>query len=101
MPLLANLVRTSQRVATTASRRAKVQELALFLKALPADEIETAVDYLSGELPQGKIGIAYKALHAAAESAQAANEEQLSIAEVDQSLTAIAALRGAGSTAAR
>ena len=101
MSLLANLVLTSQRVATTASRRAKVQELALFLKSLPADEIEIAVDYLSGELPQGKIGIAYKALHAAAESAQAANEEQLSIAEVDQSLTAIAALRGAGSTAAR
>jgi DNA ligase-1 len=101
MSLLANLVRASLRVATTAARRAKVQELALFLKTLSAYEIDTAVDYLAGEISQGKIGIAYRALQAAAATAAPAQEELLSIAEVDQSLAAIAAMRGTGSTARR
>jgi len=58
MSLLANLVRTSLRVAATSARRTKVRELGQFLQALPRDEIETAVNYLSGEISQGKIGIA-------------------------------------------
>jgi DNA ligase-1 len=100
MSLLANLVVTSQRVAATSGRRSKVRELASFLKALPSDEIEAAVHYLSGEISQGKIGIAYKALQAAAAS-EAASEELLSISEVDRSLAAIADIRGAGSTVRR
>jgi len=100
MSLLAGLVSTSRRVAASPARRAKVRELASFLKALPPDEIETSVHFLSGEISQGKIGIAYKALYAAAESPAAA-EAQLSIAEVDRSLAAIADLRGPGSAARR
>jgi DNA ligase-1 len=100
MSLLAGLVDTSQRVATSSGRRTKVQELASLLETLPSDEIETAVNYLSGEISQGKIGIAYKALHAAAATA-AASEAQLSISEVDRSLAAIADILGAGSTARR
>jgi hypothetical protein len=38
---------------------AKVRELAALLRALQPDEIETGVHYLSGELPQGRIGIGY------------------------------------------
>ncbi len=105
MPLLADLVSTSQRVAAASGRRLKVQELASFLKTLSSGEIETAVQYLSGEIPQGKIGIAYKALQAAASvqpaneaSARAANETaELSICEVDEALAALAGIRGAGS----
>jgi DNA ligase 1 len=100
MSLFADLVSTSQRVAAASARRSKVRELALFLKALPADEIETAVTFLSGEISQGKIGIAYKALHTAAANA-AASDAVLSISEVDRSLAAIAAVRGTGSTALR
>jgi len=100
MSLLADLVNTSQRVAATAARRTKVHELGLFLKALPSNEIETAVNYLSGEISQGKIGIAYKALRAAA-ATEAAGEAVLSISEVDRSLAAIAAMRGTGSTGLR
>jgi DNA ligase-1 len=100
MTLLARLVGTSQRVGTASARRTKVREIAAFLKALPPDEIETAVHYLSGEVTQGRIGITYKALRAAA-AAGAANEELLSIAEVDRSLAAIDAIRGTGSAARR
>jgi DNA ligase-1 len=100
MTLLAHLVGTSQRVSTASARRTKVRELAAFLKALPPDEIETAVHYLSGEMTQGRIGISYKALQAAAATG-AANEELLSIAEVDRSLAAIDAIRGTGSAARR
>ncbi len=100
MSLLADLVSTSQRVAAASARRTKVRELGLFLRALPGDEIETAVNYLSGDISQGKIGIAYKALHAAAAS-EAASEAVVSISEVDRSLATIAAIRGTGSAELR
>ena len=66
MTLLLDLVNTSQRVAATPARLAKVRELATFLRSLPPNEIDTAVHYLSGELPQGRIGIGYSVLKAAA-----------------------------------
>src|SRR5258708_3743869 len=100
MTLLATLVGTSQRVGSASARRTKVRELASFLEALPPEEIETAVHYLSGEIPQGRIGIAYKALREAA-ATEAANGEVLSIAEVDRSLAAIDGIRGAGSVVRR
>jgi DNA ligase-1 len=76
--LLADLVATSQRVGAASSRRTKVRELADFLKALAADEIETAVHYLSGEISQGRIGITYKALQAAtAREAPATEVEEI------------------------
>jgi ATP-dependent DNA ligase I len=98
--LLANLVGASQRVGATSARLRKVQELAGFLRALPPEEIETAVHYLSGETSQGRIGIGYATLQAAA-SKTAAVAETLSIAEVDQYLTMVAAIRGTGSAARR
>jgi DNA ligase-1 len=100
MTLLANLVGTSQRVSSASARRTKVRELASFLEALPADEIETAVHFLSGEITQGRIGISCKALQAGA-ATEAANAESLSIAEVDRVLAVIEGIRGAGSAARR
>src|SRR5712691_7291696 len=98
--LLADLVRTSERVSATAARLSKVRELASFLRALAPEEIETAAHYLSGETPQGRIGIGYSTLEAAASNA-AANAETRSIADVDRSLAVIATIRGAGSAARR
>jgi len=43
-----------------------VRELASFLRPLPTAEIEIAVHYLAGELPQGRIGIGSSQLRAAA-----------------------------------
>ena len=100
MTLLANLVSTSQRVGATSGRLAKLRELAMFLRALPPDEIDTAVHYLSGEIPQGRIGIGYSVLKAAAANPPA-SAESLSITELDHALTELAGIRGSGSAARR
>jgi DNA ligase-1 len=99
MTLLAELARTSQRVAATPARLAKVHELAALLKILEPDEIAVAVNYLSGEIPQGKIGIGYATLRAAA--AASAPAASLSVADVDRQLAELADIRGGGSTARR
>jgi len=98
--LLAELVRASQRVGATTARRTKVEELALLLRSLASDEIDIGVHYLSGELPQGKIGVGYAAVRAAA-GATASRVESLTLAETDRHLTQLAAVRGSGSAAAR
>ena len=112
MTLLLNLVNTSQRVGATSARLAKNRELAAFLRALQPEEIETAVHYLSGELPQGRIGIGYSVLKTAAASSPTSAEspsttvsptttESLSITELDHTLTELAGIRGSGSAARR
>jgi DNA ligase-1 len=98
--LLAELVQASQRVGATAARRVKVSELAALLKLLTPDELDIGVHYLSGEIPQGKIGIGYAAERAAA-ATPAAEAATLSIPEVDGKLSALAGMRGSGSAARR
>ena len=100
MTLLANLVGTSQRVSANSARSTKIRELGAFLRTLAADEIDIAVHYLSGEIPQGKIGIGYSSLRAAA-SSPAAPVGTLAIIELDHFLTTLAAIRGSGSTTRR
>ena len=100
MTQFAVLVQTSQRVAATSARLVKVRELASLLRVLQGDEIEIAVLYLAGELPQGRIGLKGSALSAAASHAAAA-APMLSITEVDRCVGAIAAMHGDGSAAQR
>ena len=100
MTLLAELVQASERVGATAARRVKVSELASLLKSLTDDEIDIGVHYLSGEIPQGKIGIGYAAVRAAA-STSPAGLAALSIADVDRSLSELDGIRGSGSAALR
>jgi DNA ligase 1 len=98
--VLAELVQASQRVGASAARRVKVSELAALLKMLAPDEIDIGVPYLSGEIPQGKIGIGYAAVRAAA-ATPAADSATLSIADVDDRLSQLAGIRGSGSAARR
>jgi DNA ligase 1 len=98
--LLAALVATSQRVRATRARLAKVRELAALLKLLAPAEIPLATRYLSGETPQGRIGIGYATLTAAAAQAPASSPT-LSVVELDECLSALASMRGAGSAARR
>jgi DNA ligase-1 len=100
MGALGNLVRVSQRVGASSSRLGKVRELASFLKTLAGEDVETAVHYLSGTIPQGRIGIGHSTLRDAAAQAPA-DSETLSIAEVNRRIETIAAIRGAGSAARR
>ncbi len=112
MTAFAELVHTSQRVTATRGRLGKVRELASFLRALTADEIEIAVHYLTGEIPLGRIGLGFAALSAAASRANtgadsavgaesAESAAALSIADVEGRLGIIAATRGAGSASRR
>jgi DNA ligase-1 len=98
--LLAELVQASQRVGASAARRGKVSELAALLRLLTPEEIDLGVHYLSGEIPQGKIGIGYAAVRMAASSSPA-ELATLSIAEVDDKLSELAGIRGTGSAARR
>ena len=100
MTLLAELVQASQRVGASAARRVKVSELAALLKMLTPDEIDIGVHYLSGEIPQGKIGIGYAAVRAAA-ATPGADSATLSIADVDEKLSQLGGIRGSGSAARR
>jgi DNA ligase-1 len=98
--LLASVVDTSRKVTATSARLAKVRELAACLREFSPEEIEIGVQYLAGETRQGRFGIGYATL-AAASSADAHNEPTLTLTDVDQRLTGIAAIRGAGATARR
>ena len=100
MTLLAHLVATSQRVAATSARLAKVRELAGFLKTLPPGEVDTAVHYLSGETPQGRLGIGYSTLEPAG-LAPAVADPSLSIGDVDATFALLPGIKGAGAAARR
>ena len=113
--LLAQLVATSAAVAATRSRKAKVMHLAEALSQLNAAEAPIAVAYLAGELPQGRVGVGYRAVYQAADravsdaagssgSGAAGDVEhgaQLTILEVHDILDRLAAESGTGSQARR
>jgi DNA ligase-1 len=98
--LLAAVAGTSERVGATSGRLSKVRELASLLAALESDEIGIVTHYLSGEIAQGRIGIGYATLRAAA-AQHGAERPTLTIADVDRRLTELARTRGAGSAARR
>ncbi|MEJ0099477.1 MAG: ATP-dependent DNA ligase [Pseudomonadota bacterium] len=100
MASLLSLVETSLHVASSTSRLAKIDALAQCLSGLPADMVEIAVLYLSGSLPQGRIGIGHRVVHAGA-AQEPAIAASLDIRSVDATLQAIATTEGAGSAARR
>jgi DNA ligase-1 len=97
--LLAELAAASARVAETPGRLAKLRILADCLRALAPEEVEIAIAYLSGEVPQGKLSLGYAALQAAARAPLPA--PALKLLEVDAAFRAIKAAKGAGAAAAR
>jgi DNA ligase-1 len=97
---LAALVATSRRVGGSSSRLTKIAELAALLKSLQPGEIAIAAHYLSGTLPQGRIGIGFSQLHSAVPAELPAGAS-LRIAEVDAALTELKALTGKGAVARR
>ena len=99
MTLLATVVDTSQRIATSAARTAKIRLIAECLGTLAADELEIAVLYLSGEIRQRKLGIGPSTLRACLTSAAAGSS--IHLLEVDRVLAELAGMRGSGSNARR
>ena len=99
MTLLSDLVATSGSVGATRSRIAKVTALADLLSRLTPDEIEVAVGFLTGEPRQGRIGVGWATI-GSIEIAPAPTPS-LTLAEVDEAVTTVGAMAGAGSTEAR
>jgi ATP-dependent DNA ligase I len=96
--LLARIAEVSQAVATTSARLAKIDMLAAALREAGPLEVPIAVAYLSGELPQRQIGVGWAALR---DGFPAAAVPTLGLAEVDAAFSAIGAVAGKGSAAAR
>ena len=96
--LLGELAQTSADVAARSSRLSKVGRLAACLAAAGPDEVAIAVAYLSGELPQGTVGVGWAALR---ELPAPAQEPTLDVLEVDAVVSRLQAIAGPGSQAAR
>jgi DNA ligase 1 len=97
--LLADAVRCSTQVAGTASRLAKTRLIADFLRRLGAEEVETAIAYLSGDPRQGKLALGYATLQSALGSPAAA--PTLTLSEVDSAFAQLKGSKGKGSAANR
>ena len=60
--LLRELVQTSEAVAATSGRTAKITEIAGLLRRARSGEVPVVVAFLSGELRQRQIGVGYASL---------------------------------------
>ncbi len=96
---LSEIAATSLAVAATRSRKAKTSQLAAVLSQLAGDEVAVGVSYLSGRLPQGRLGVGFAAIRDV--DRQPATSPTLSLLDVDRTLGEIEATRGAGSRARR
>ena len=99
MTLLAELAAASSRVARTPSRLEKVRIIADCLRALSPAEVGPAIAYLSGEIPQGRLGLGHAALRAAAATSRGGSG--LTLLEVDAAFRSIKDAKGKGAAARR
>jgi DNA ligase 1 len=98
--LLQALADVSKAVAQTRSRLEKTDRLGELLKKLLPEEIQIAVAFLSGSLPQGRIGIGWSVISKARSTTPAA-QPRLELREVDAVFDRIANTSGTGSARAR
>ncbi|GAA5048881.1 ATP-dependent DNA ligase [Nocardia callitridis] len=97
--LFSHVVRVSAAVRATTSRKTKIATLAELLGSAAPEELAPVVAWVSGELPQGRLGIGWRTLTALEHGA--AQDEQLSVIEVDDALRRIAETKGTGARATR
>ena len=97
---LNRLVATSHAVAGTRSRLKKRDLLRDILRAATPGELLLVVDYLAGNLPQGKIGLG-PALFRELDAGGAAGAGSLELVDVHRAFDDLARIRGAGSKQAR
>jgi len=96
--LLEEVARTSEAVAATRSRLAKIEALAACLRRLRPEEVPVAVAYLAGELPHAPIGVGWASLRDRPAPAQ---EPSVELLDVDAAFREIGATSGPGSQARR
>ncbi len=93
--LLSALVATSNQVAATSGRLAKITLLADLLKQAGPDEIELAIAYLSGTIRQAKVGVGWATLQKA--KSHVGTSARLQLRDVDDTLERISITTGKGS----
>jgi DNA ligase 1 len=94
--LLSTLLQTVDRVRATPRKTEKVALLADLLRPARGREAELAALYLTGTLPQGRIGLGWRTLPSAMTDAPPAGE-RLTLGDVDRMAEAVAGERGPGS----
>jgi len=94
--LLSALVECVARVRATSRKLEKVTLLAELLRPARGREAELAALYLTGTLPQGRIGLGWRTIQPAMPSEEAVGDP-LSVLDVDRTCDVIAAESGAGS----
>ncbi len=95
---LSELVATSQVVAATRSRKAKVAAIAILLDSAGPEELEIVTAYVGGSLRQRRTGVGWRGLGSLPDPA---DSPSLTVSGVDAAFDTIAGLTGAGSQAAR
>ncbi|MEU9293934.1 ATP-dependent DNA ligase [Streptomyces sp. NPDC048266] len=100
--LLARVAEVSREVTAASARSRKIGLLAeLFAEAAP-EESPLVIAYLSGRLPQGRIGVGWSVLKGVVPPAvPPAEEPGLTLGRVDEVMTDLAAVSGAGARAER
>ncbi|TPG83672.1 ATP-dependent DNA ligase, partial [Pseudomonas caspiana] len=96
--LLADVVAASTAATATRSRLAKTAAVAGALRAAGPDDAATVAAYLSGVLPQRRIGVSWRGLSTLPTPA---TEATATVGEVHAALGEIALIAGSGSAAAR
>ncbi len=97
--MLSELVSTTDEVAATSSRLAKIDALARLLERAEPDDILPLTGLLLAAPRQGRLGVGWRGI--AALTVEHAEEPSLTIADVDAVLEALSSASGAGSAAAR
>lgn len=95
-----SLVETSQELAKTAKKSEKIAILGGYLRQLNAHDLALGIHYLSGQIPQGRIGVGGAWLREISRTVPAGTSS-LTLAEVDKAFHEISSLSGTGSQAAR
>ncbi|MDL9935415.1 ATP-dependent DNA ligase [Gordonia sp. ABSL1-1] len=97
---LTEVVEVSAAVARDRSRTRKIAALATVLRSTTDAELPVVVAWLSGEIPQGKLGVGWRSLSKLVSTSAPA--QSLTVTAVDAALTALAGTApGAGSATRR
>ncbi|MFO7962788.1 MAG: ATP-dependent DNA ligase [Desulfobacterales bacterium] len=98
--LLWRLAKTSEQIRKTSGRLEKIEMLANCLRRLSIDELDLGIAYLSGVLPQGRIGLGPSAVRNAYPKS-AADQPTITLVEVDEAFEKIGRTSGPGSKTER
>ncbi len=97
--LFAELATVSEQLAATSKRGQKAGLLAAVLRRLAPAEVAPAVGFLTGSPVQGRIGVGWATLRDARHDP--ATEPSLTVGDIHEAIDRLAAMSGAGVTAAR